>query len=80
MVKILSVKSKCEKCVQAGEGHHPLSQSRTRLILALLKKFRLCGHPDPEIRGGGGAISKKFFLAFQPSVGLDPPLLGAIPV
>ena len=29
---------------------------------------RAGGHPDPEIRGGGGAVFKKFFLALWASV------------
>ena len=27
-------------------------------------------HPDPEIKGGGGAVSKKMFQPFGPQFGL----------
>ena len=48
--------------MRAGWGRPPPPfPSRARLIFALLKKFRLCGHPDPEIRGGGGSLQKIFF-------------------
>ena len=48
----------------------------------------VAGHPDPEIRGGGGGSPKKYFVPFGPHFGpkiggagpsLDPPLLSSVP-